>query len=326
MQQLDIIIPCYNEKDNIRTIYGAIADVMQEAENVSFSVIYIDDGSSDDTMAEILALESEYGCAKVKYISFSRNFGKESAIYAGLQASSGDYAVLMDADHQDPPALLPAMLAVLMRHESGEDCVAVRRIDRKGEPIARSWFANRFYALMNKFSDVKMEPGARDFRMMTAQMRDSILALSERERFSKGLFAWVGFKTKWLELPNVPRAAGETKWSFWGLFKYALSGIVAFTTAPLRIASFAGVLTVLMAIIYAVYRLIRWQALFTTDAIIIFIVLFFSGVTVSFLGIIGEYIARIYREVKQRPVYIIAKSNIKVKMVDRRMDSGIKPE
>jgi glycosyltransferase involved in cell wall biosynthesis len=284
--------------------------------NVSFSVIYIDDGSCDNTVSEILALESEYGFDKIKYISFSRNFGKESAIYAGLQASDGDYAVLMDADHQDPPELLPAMLECLDETASGlcYDCVAAHRTDRKGEPPVRSWFANKFYALMNKFSDVNMEPGARDFRMMSAKMRESILALSERERFSKGLFAWVGFKTKWLEQPNIPRAAGKTKWSFGGLFKYALSGIVAFTTAPLKIASFAGSLTVFLAIIYAVYRLIRWHALFTTDTIIIFLLLFFSGVTVSFLGIIGEYIARIYSEVKQRPAYIVDKSNIKWKI------------
>ena len=306
MKHLDIVIPCYNEESCVESIFFAIETALAGITELTFSVIYVDDGSKDKTLKVIKRLEKSKGSERVKYISFSRNFGKESAIFAGVSNSRGDAVVLMDADHQDPPSLLPEMLKGL---EDGYDCVAAQRTDRKGEPPIRSWFANKFYRLMNKFSDVKMNPGARDYRMMTGQMRDALLQMPERERFSKGLFAWVGFKIKWLETSNIPRAAGVTKWSFWGLFKYAIDGIIAFTTAPLKIATMIGLFTVFTAVLYGIYRIIRWD-IFLIDSVLIFLILFFSGIIITLLGVIGEYIARIYLEIKGRPIYIAKETNI----------------
>jgi len=306
MKQLDIAIPCFNEQECVRRVFAEISRVMSGIPSWSYTVLFIDDGSRDKTLLEIKALirelkEQPNGQCRVEYISFSRNFGKEAAIYAGLQNSHGDAIVFMDADLQDPPELLLQMIEGL---EEGFDCVAAQRTSRKGEPVIRSWFANKFYALMNKFSDVTMNPGARDFRMMSAHMRDALLGLCERERFSKGLFAWVGFNTKWIEFPIVPRAAGTTKWSFFALYKYALSGIVGFTTAPLKIAASFGLFTVLIAIAYFLYRVLKYGFTVKPAEIAIVLILFFSGVIILFLGVIGEYLSRIYSEVKQRPIYI----------------------
>ena len=305
MKQLDIVIPCYNEQECIRSIYKDISTVMRDVADWKNNICFIDDGSRDNTLAEIKTLAENDGY--VDYIAFSRNFGKEAAIYAGLRFSHGEAVVIMDADHQDPPKMLPQMLEML---DNGYDMVAVHRTDRKGEPIIRSWFANKFYALMNKFSDINMEPGARDYRLMTAQVRDALLSMSERERFSKGLFAWVGFKVKWLDIPNIQRKAGTTSWSFWSLLKYAISGIVAFTTAPLRLALVIGGFTATAGTIYLLYRIIRYRFLITTDSIIIALILIIGGVTIGLLGIIGEYLARMFSEVKRRPLYIIKEANI----------------
>lgn len=302
MKHLDIIIPCYNEQECVRSIYEEIETVMAAINGWSFNVCYVDDGSRDNTLNEVEKLAAIHSGGQVRLISFSRNFGKEAAIYAGLQSSTGDAVALMDADHQDSPALLAVMLENLTE---GYDAVAVRRVDRNGEPLVRSWFANRFYQLMNRFSDVNMEPGARDYRVMTAQMRDAVLLMCERERFSKGLFAWVGFKTKWLEQPNAIRAAGTTKWSFLSLVNYAISGMVAFTTIPLRLSAFIGGGVLFSAFVYLLYRIIRYGIFMSPDEIAVVLLLFLGGVIIALLGIIGEYLARIYGEVKQRPIYII---------------------
>jgi glycosyltransferase involved in cell wall biosynthesis len=306
LKHLDIVIPCYNEAECVRAVLAEINRVIGEIAGLDYSVLFIDDGSRDATLSEIKSLSAED--RRVSYIAFSRNFGKEAAIFAGLQNSRGDAIVFMDADLQDPPELLVQMLGGL---ENGYDCVAAQRTNRDGEPILRSWFANRFYSLMNSFSDVKMNSGARDYRMMTAQMRDSLLKMSERERFSKGLFAWIGFKTKWVEFPIAARAAGKTKWSFFSLFSYAVGGIVAFTTAPLKIASIVGLSTVAAAIAYALYRLFRYGVVGRTpDEINTLLILFCSGIIIVFLGIIGEYLARIYTEVKRRPIYIVREQSL----------------
>jgi len=309
VKSLDLIIPCYNEQECIRSIYTEIFAVMRDVADWTYNICYIDDGSRDNTLAEVKAIAEKD--AKVGYIAFSRNFGKEAAIHAGLRSSHGDAVVIMDADHQDPPAMLPQMLELL---NSGYDIIAVRRTDRTGEPFIRSWFANKFYLLMNKFSDVNIEAGSRDYRLMTAQVRDALLSMGERERFSKGLFAWVGFNVKWLDIPNVQRSAGDTSWSFWNLLKYAVSGIVAFTTAPLRLALIIGGFTVTSGTIYFIYRIVRYHFLLTTDAIIIALILIIGGVTIGLLGVVGEYLARMYNEVKRRPLYIIKEDNRNLKL------------
>jgi len=303
---LDIIVPCYNEQECVSLFYTETTAVMDTVAGVAWSVCFVDDGSRDATLAEIKQLVAVHGAERVRYISFARNFGKEAAIYAGLQASRGDLAVLMDCDLQDPPSLLPQMLAEL---GNGYDCVATHRFNRRGEPFVRSMFANMFYSVMNKFSNVNMQPGARDCRLMTAQVRDAILSLGEYERFSKGLFAWVGFNTRWLEYENIERAAGITKWSFIKLIKYAVGGIVAFTTTPLRLASLVGGAAILLSTVYGIYRLVRYGLHFDTGSVVILLMLFLFGVSIAFLGIIGEYVARMYNEVKHRPIYIMRETN-----------------
>jgi glycosyltransferase involved in cell wall biosynthesis len=308
-QHLDIIVPCYNEQECVPLFIESIAETMDGIGNYTYSVYFIDDGSSDDTLEVIKGIEIQYGKC-VKYISFSRNFGKEAAIYAGLQASNGDIVVLMDADLQDPPALLPEMLQAL---EAGYDSCATYRSDRGGEPPVRSFFANMFYRLMNAVSSVELKPGARDFRMMTREMKDAIVALGECERFSKGLFTWVGFQTKWIEYQNVQRVAGKTKWSFFSLLKYAIGGVVAFSIAPLRLASILGFFVVVLGFLYAAYILIR-ALIYGTNAsgfsTIVILLMFIGGVTIFLLGVIGEYLARIYAEVKRRPIYIARETNV----------------
>lgn len=302
---LSVIVPCYNEEENIALFYSELLKNNEffKSKNLDIEIIYVDDGSTDNTVIEVKKLrESD---ERVKLISFSRNFGKESAIYAGFKKAKGDYAVMLDADLQDPPSLLPEMFSYI---EEGYDSVATRRVNRKGEPPIRSFFARRFYKLMNKFSNTDIVDGARDYRLMTRQVVDAILSLGEYNRFSKGIFGWVGFKTKWVEFENVERAKGETKWSFWGLFLYSLEGIIAFSTAPLAIASCLGVLFCLLAFVLIIFILVR--SLFWTDPTsgwqsMVCIISLVSGVQLLCLGILGQYLSKTYLEVKNRPKYLV---------------------
>lgn len=302
---LSVIVPCYNEEENIALFYSELLKNKGffKEKDLDIEIIYVDDGSTDNTVREVKKLrESD---ERVKLISFSRNFGKESAIYAGFKKAKGDYAVMLDADLQDPPSLLPEMFSYI---EEGYDSVATRRVNRKGEPPIRSFFARRFYKLMNKFSNTDIVDGARDYRLMTRQVVDAILSLGEYNRFSKGIFGWVGFKTKWVEFENVERAKGETKWSFWGLFLYSLEGIIAFSTAPLAIASCLGVLFCLLAFVLIIFILVR--SLFWTDPTsgwqsMVCIISLVSGVQLLCLGILGQYLSKTYLEVKNRPKYLV---------------------
>lgn len=300
MGKISIIVPCYNEEEAIPIFCDEINNVLVDYD---YEVIFVDDGSSDNTL-KILKEKSESD--KIKYISFSRNFGKEAAMFAGLKKASGDYVVVMDVDLQDPPRLLPKMYNLLQNDKF--DCVRTRRTTRKGEPPIRSFFANMFYKLINKFSKVKIVNGARDFIMMKRSMADAILALPEYNRFSKGLFSWVGFKTKWLEYENEQRSAGQTKWSFWKLFLYSIEGIVSFTTAPLAIATIMGLLFCLIAffmIIFIMVRTIIWGDPTSGWPSLVCIISLIGGIQLFCLGIIGEYISKIYLESKNRPIYII---------------------
>ena len=303
---LSIIVPCYNEQESLPLFYQAIRDLEDQGklspEDLEF--VFVDDGSRDNTLEVFRQLSDKD--ERVHYVSFARNFGKEAGIYAGLEKSKGDYVVIMDADLQDPPAMLPEMISYI---ESGEyDCVATRRVDRKGEPPIRSWFARKFYRLMNKISNADIVDGARDYQMMTRKVVDAILAMKEYNRFSKGIFGWVGFKRKWLEFENVERIAGETKWSFWKLFIYAIDGIVAFSTAPLIMASIFGLIMCLVAFIFIILIIIRtlvfgdptsgWPSM-------VCIILLVSGIQLLCMGILGEYLAKTYLETKNRPIYLV---------------------
>ena len=308
MEKISIIVPCYNEEEALPLFYKEINKV-SETMDEEFEFIFVNDGSKDKTLEVIKNLSTlDKRC---KYINFSRNFGKESAMYAGLELSTGNYITLMDADLQDPPSLLPKMLKLIK--EEGYDSVGTRRVTRKGEPPIRSFFARMFYKIINKMSKVEMVDGARDYRLMTRQMTDAIINLKEYNRYSKGLFSFVGFNTKWLEYENVQRVAGETKWSFWKLFLYAIDGIVAFTTAPLTIAAIMGLIFCLIAFIMIIVIIVKtiafgdptsgWPSL----ACIIFLV---SGVQLFALVIIGQYLSKTYLETKKRPIYIIKETNI----------------
>lgn len=301
---LTIIVPCYNEEEAIPHFYKAIKDIEPQLASVDIEILFIDDGSRDRTLD--VCKELRKTDKRVRYVSFSRNFGKESGIYAGLKHSKGDYVVIMDVDLQDPPALLPEMLGYI---ESGEyQCVATRRVDRKGEPPIRSWFARKFYRIMNKISDADIVDGARDYQMMTRRVVNAILDMGEYNRFSKGIFGWVGFKRKWLEFENVERVAGETKWSFWKLFIYALDGIEAFSTAPLMLASILGTIMCIVAFVFILIIIVRtlvfgdptsgWPSM-------VCIILLVSGVQMLCLGIQGQYMAKTYLETKNRPIYLV---------------------
>lgn len=301
---LTIIVPCYNEEEAIPHFYKAIKDIEPQLASVDIEMLFIDDGSRDRTLE--VCKELRVTDKRVRYVSFSRNFGKESGIYAGLKHSKGDYVVIMDVDLQDPPALLPEMLGYI---ESGEyQCVATRRVDRKGEPPIRSWFARKFYRIMNKISDADIVDGARDYQMMTRRVVNAILDMGEYNRFSKGIFGWVGFKRKWLEFENVERVAGETKWSFWKLFIYALDGIEAFSTAPLMLASILGTIMCIVAFVFILIIIVRtlvfgdptsgWPSM-------VCIILLVSGVQMLCLGIQGQYMAKTYLETKNRPIYLV---------------------
>ena len=304
---ISLIVPCYNEEESLPILYEALCDV-RKAETSSdrcFEFIFVNDGSRDKTAEKIKELAAND--KSVKYVFFSRNFGKEAAMYAGMQKARGDYVAILDADMQDPPSLLPEMIKVL---DSGEyDVVAARRVTRKGEPKIRSFFARCFYKLINRMCDVEIADGARDFRLMKREVVDAILSLSERQRFSKGIFAWVGFRTKWVEHENVERVAGETKWSFWKLFRYAIDGIVAFTTAPLRLSTYAGFFFAFAGFVYLIYYFIRAIILRIYNEVpgypsLLCFILFIGGLILMCLGILGEYIGRTYIESKARPIYI----------------------
>jgi len=302
MKKLSVIIPCYNEEEAVPLFYDAF---WQETAGmpVEFEMIFVDDGSRDKTLEAFEALHAKD--ERVHFISFSRNFGKESAMFAGMEAATGDYVAIMDVDLQDPPALLKDMLRGI--EEEGYDCVASRRVTRKGEPPIRSFFARMFYRLINKISKTEIVDGARDFRLMTRQMVDAILQLREVSRFSKGLFSWVGFKTKWLEYENVERVAGETKWSFWKLLLYSIDGIIAFSTAPLALASVLGVVFCVVAFLFLLFFF--FKTLLFGDPVAGFpaticIVLFLGGIQLFCIGILGQYLSKTYLETKRRPVYI----------------------
>lgn len=308
MEVISIIIPCYNEEDSIPLIYNELKKVSNNMK-YDFEFIFVNDGSIDNSLNVLKKLSAKD--KQVKYIHFSRNFGKEAAMYAGLSKSKGDYVTIMDADLQDPPSLLPEMLRLIK--EEGYDSVSTRRVSRKGEPKIRSFFARKFYKIINKLSKIEMVDGARDYRLMTRQMVNSILELKEYNRYSKGLFSFVGFNTYWLEYENVERVAGETKWSFWGLVKYAIEGIVAFSTLPLSIASLMGFIFCFVSFILIIIIIIKtlifgdptsgWPSL-------VCIIFFVSGIQLFCLGIIGKYLSKTYLETKNRPIYIIKESNI----------------
>lgn len=302
---ISLIVPCYNEEQSLPYFWKEVTAVMEKMDYLDFEVIFVNDGSRDGTLELLRKLAKED--RRAKYLSFSRNFGKEAAMYAGLQHAAGDYAAVMDADLQDPPVLLEEMYRALT--QEGYDSAATRRVTRKGEPPVRSFFARLFYKLINRMADVEIVDGARDFRLMNRKFLNALLELKEYNRFSKGLFGWVGFKTKWIEFENVERVAGETKWSFWKLFLYSIEGIVAFTTVPLTLASIVGFILCLVALCSTVFIVVR-KLLFgdpvsgwaSTASIITFI----GGIQLFFMGIFGQYLAKAYTEIKNRPIYIVA--------------------
>lgn len=305
MSLLSVVVPCYNEEENVELFYTELMknEAFFREKEIAVEVLYIDDGSKDQTAAEVKKLRQRD--ERVHLVSFSRNFGKEAGMYAGLEKSKGDYVVLMDVDLQDPPSLLPEMFAYL---EQGYDSVATRRVSRKGEPPIRSFFARMFYKLMKKISKTEIMDGARDYRLMTRQMVDAILSMKEYNRFTKGIFGWVGFRTKWLEYENVERAKGETKWNFWKLLLYSFDGIMAFSTAPLMLASLMGVIFCVLAFVMIAFIIVRkmifgdpvsgWPSL-------VCIILMTSGVQFFCTGILGQYLAKAYMEVKRRPIYLV---------------------
>lgn len=306
-KKISVIVSCYNEEESLPLFYKEMNKVMEEMANNEFELVFVNDGSSDKTLDVIKSLREKD--TRIRYVSFSRNFGKEAAMLAGLDYATGDYITLMDADLQDPPRLLPAMLKYI---NDGYDCVGTRRVTRKGEPPIRSFFARIFYKLINKLSKVEMVDGARDYRLMTRQMVDAITSTREYNRYSKGLWSFVGFKTKWLEFENVERIAGETKWSFWKLFKYAIDGIVAFSTVPLTMAAFLGILFCLIAfimILVIVFKTVMWGDPVGGWPSLACIIIFVSGIQLFFMGIFGEYLAKTYLETKKRPIYIVKETD-----------------
>jgi len=303
VKKISVIIPCYNEEEAVPLFYEAFLKETADMP-VAFEFMFVNDGSRDGTLSAFRALRQRD--ERVHYISFSRNFGKESAMFAGMEAVTGDYVAIMDVDLQDPPALLKDMLRGI--EEEGYDCVASRRVTRKGEPPIRSFFARMFYRLINKISKTEIVDGARDFRLMTRQMVDSILEMREVSRFSKGLFGWVGYNTKWLEYENVERVAGETKWSFWKLFLYSIDGIIAFSTAPLALASVLGVAFCGIAFIMLLFFF--FKTLLVGDPVAGFpaticIILLLGGIQLFCIGILGQYLSKTYLESKRRPIYIV---------------------
>lgn len=308
-KKVDIIVPCFNESEVLNLFYAETNKVITSLEEYDFNFIFIDDGSKDNT-AEILK-EFAQKDNRVKFISFSRNFGKESAMYAGIKNSTGDYAVIMDSDLQNPPALIVDMLKAV--DKEGYDCCSANRATRDGDPVLRTFLTRKFYSIVNKISEVNMPDGAGDFRMMNRNMLNAIIAMSEVQRFSKGIFSWVGFKTKWISFKNVERAAGQTKWSFWKLFSYAIDGITAFSTFPLKMLAYLGSVVSFSGFIYLIYIVVKtliYGKDFPGYASIVTLLLFIGGIIILSLGILGEYIAKIYMEVKNRPIYVIRDTNV----------------
>ncbi len=312
MKKITVIVPCYNEEEALHYYYEEMSRVMTLMNQYDFELLFVNDGSKDNTLHVIKELVNKD--ERVRYISFSRNFGKEAAMFAGFENSTGDYVCLMDADLQDPPKLLPDMVKAI--EEEGYDSVATRRVTRQGEPPIRSFFARMFYKMMTKISDTELMDGARDYRLMTRQFVNSLLEMKEYNRFSKGLFGWVGYKTKWIEFENVERVAGETKWSFWKLFIYAIDGIVAFSTTPLAIASVIGMLMLFVAFFFIIFIVVR--TLMFGDPVsgwpsLVCIITLIGGIQIFCVGILGQYLSKVYLETKNRPIYIVKEHNIGIK-------------
>lgn len=309
MEKVSLVVPCYNEAEVLPYFYEEFCKIASKLNSFYLEVIFIDDGSHDETLNLIKSFSEKD--TRVKYVSFSRNFGKEAAIYAGFEHADGDYVAMMDADLQDPPSLLPEMLHAV-KYE-GYDSAATRRVSRKGEPPVRSFFARRFYNLMNRISSTEIMDGARDYRLMTRQFKNAIMQMSEYNRFSKGIFGWVGFKTKWIEFENVERRAGETKWSFWKLVKYSLEGIIGFSTAPLAIASVLGIAVCTIAFIFLI--IILAKTLILGDPVagwpsMTCIILMLGGIQLLCIGVLGMYLSKTYLETKKRPIYICGETNM----------------
>lgn len=313
MEKLSLVVPCYNEEQSIPLFFAAVEKIRTALLNTTIEYIFVNDGSRDHTLTVLREMAKDYPDS-IRYLSFSRNFGKEAALYAGLEHATGDYVAVMDADLQDPPELLPQMLH-LIRDES-YDCVGTRRVNRKGEPPIRSFLAKEFYRVMNRISDVKFVDGARDYRLMTRQMVDAVLSMTEVNRFSKGIFSWVGFDTKYLEFENKERVAGKSSWSVWSLFKYSLDAIVDFSDIPLALASFVGLASFIIAVFFMIVIVIRtvlfddptagWPSLVT-------IILAIGGLQLFCLGIVGKYLGKTYLETKKRPIYILKETDKKQK-------------
>lgn len=304
MKKISLIIPCYNEAKSLTAMEQELDLVIKRMSSYEFEVLFVDDGSSDETLQLIREIEKRHDY--VRYLSLSRNFGKEAAMYAGFCNVTGDYVTIMDADLQDPPELLPKMVQILEQNEY--DCVAARRVTRKGEPAIRSFFARMFYKLINRISDINIVDGARDYRLMRKDMVDVIVAMGEQNRFSKGIFGWIGFRTYWYPYENVERIAGETKWSFWKLFKYSLEGIFNFSGTPLSIASWTGMLCTVgsfFAILFIIIRRIVMGDPVAGWASTICIIIFIGGIQLFCLGVMGQYMGRTYLESKKRPHYIV---------------------
>lgn len=308
MKLISIVVPCYNEQEVLPLFYDEITKVMAQIQekhsDTGFELLFINDGSKDNTLNQLRELAAKD--KRVRYISFSRNFGKEAGMYAGLQNSKGDYVVVMDADLQHPPAFIPQMYEYVL---SGEyDCATTRRVSREGESKIRSWFSRKFYKIMNKISQTEIVDGAQDFRFMTRQMVDAILSMKEYNRFSKGIFSWVGFRTKYMPYENIERAAGNTSWSFMSLFRYSLEGIFAFSTAPLAISSLLGVISCVLAFIMIIAIVVKWLVFgdpvqgYTTT---ICVLLLMGGLQLFCIGILGQYLSKTYLESKSRPIYLI---------------------
>lgn len=301
---ISVVVCCYNEEATVKLFYDEMKDVMKAMSEAEFEIVFVDDGSEDRTLQEIKKLREQD--ERIRFVSFSRNFGKEAALLAGLRYARGDFVVTMDVDLQDPPKLLPEMYGYV---KDGEyDAAATRRVNRVGEPPIRSFFARCFYKLINKMSKVEMVDGARDYRLMSRQMVDAVISMPEYNRYSKGLFSFVGFKTKWLEYENVQRVAGETKWSFWKLVVYAIDGICAFSTVPLVVSAILGLLCCLVA--FVLILIIVAKTLMFGDPVggwpsMICVILMMGGIQLMALGVIGEYLAKTYLETKRRPIYIV---------------------
>lgn len=310
-EEISLVVPCHNEEEALPYFYREFKNVTGQLEEYEIELILINDGSRDDTLRVMKGLAEMDSC--VKYVSLSRNFGKEAAIYAGFEYASGDYIAVLDADLQDPPALLPQMMKEI---KNGYDSVATRRVTRKGEPPIRSFFAHCFYKLINRISNLDIVDGARDYRLMTRQFKEAVLQMKEYNRFSKGIFGWIGFQTKWLEFENVERRAGETKWSFWKLFLYSIEGVIGFSVAPLAIASILGLFICCIALVFLLVILIRtlcfgdpvagWPSMTC-------IILMLGGIQLFCIGILGMYLSKTYLETKERPIYICKETNMETK-------------